>query len=146
MIVDSGPVVTIPTGANQTDYFRFGNHFLRNAECNLSRKPWDCLRALSTEKILEIMQSTPPNLGEGIGVFAEIYRPVGTPDIFGTYGNVLTSYKYGNFKKMPMVVGMNREDTYGSGRDFWSPIMTAEQYINALQVRVFNNLYKVHKK
>ena len=134
MIVDSGPAVTIPTGANETDYFRFGNHFLRNADCNLSRRPWDCLRALSTEGILELMQNTPPNLGEGMGVFSEIYRPVGTADIFGSYGNVLTAYKYGNFKKMPMLVGMNREDTYGSGRDLWDPIMTADQYINALQV------------
>ena len=67
--------------------------------------------------------------------WGEPWRPVTTPDIF-PYGNVLTSYKYGHFKRMPMVVGTNREDYLNLGpTEQWPNGMTADEYINALQVK-----------
>ena len=72
--------------------------------------------------------------------WGEPWRPVTTSDIF-PHGNVLTAYKHGHFKRMPMVVGTNREDYWGGAKEQWPNGMPAEQYINTLQVKYITIRY-----
>ena len=69
LIVDSGPVVTIPTGANDTDYYRFGSRFLQEVECRETARVWDCLRNVPEEVIRNAtLGALPPNVGDGKGI------------------------------------------------------------------------------
>ena len=57
----------------------------------------------------------------------------GTEDIFPN-GNVQTAFKNGHYKKMPMVVGWNKGDTYGWAAEALPGGIDADQYINLIQV------------
>ena len=88
MIVDSGPAVTIQTGATPDQYFTYGSRFVRQTECRETARIWQCLRSLSVDQLRNASRIF-PQLGEGSGALSELFRPVGTEDIF-PYGNVLT--------------------------------------------------------